>query len=75
MSSLAIPIARAQRRLDTLTDRAVIVDSHGDAWQHGSVGSHDYGHWYRAYDGEGRSSWEAAQIIGPDFVVIKGGVK
>lgn len=71
MSSLSSPIARTQRILDELPPRSIVTDTQGDVWQQGTV--IDDGYWYRAYDGEGRSSWEAAQWMGPRIVVLKRG--
>lgn len=55
-SELRPDLHKLQVKLDSLPERSVVLDSHGDAWQQGS----DY--WYRAFDGEGRSSFEVAQI-------------
>ncbi|OIU88627.1 hypothetical protein [Microbacterium sp. AR7-10] len=71
MSALATPIARTQRVLDDLPARSVVIDGHGDVWQQGPA--MDTGYWYRAYDGEGRSSWDAAQVMGAKVVVLKRG--
>lgn len=43
--------------LDDAPDGAVIIDSNGDAWQKSGY----LGDWYRAYDGDGVSSFHLAQ--------------
>lgn len=58
MSVLRTDLARHQKQLDKLKRRAVILDAHGCAWQESR------GCWYRAFDGEGISSFELAQNVG-----------
>lgn len=53
-------LAKAQKQLDGLPNGSVIIDRNGDAWQYGSVGR-DVAWWYRAYDGDGISSFQLAQ--------------
>ena len=72
MSGLATPLARTQKRLDALPARSVVIDRQGDAWQCGGVGTVGM-FWYRAYGGEGMSSWEAAQVMGANVLVLKEG--
>lgn len=69
--SLVTPIARTLRVLDDLPPYSIVIDGRGHAWQQGPV--MEAGYWYRAFDGVGRSSWEAAQIMGPKIVVLKRG--
>jgi hypothetical protein len=55
-SSLRPDLARVQKKLDSLPFKSVIIDKDGQAWQYGFPG-----YWYRAYDGDGISSFELAQ--------------
>lgn len=66
-TTLQPALHRAQIQLDKLEARSVILDRDGDAWQAGGVGSVGM-FWYRAYGGEGISSFELAQR-GPIKVV------
>lgn len=54
-------LARLQRKLDDMPDRAVIVDQHGDAWQKSGY----LGYWYRAFNGDGVDSFALAQRAHP----------
>lgn len=49
ISSWRPDIERARKQLDSLPDRAVVIDSHGDAWQKSAY----LDTWYRAFDGDG----------------------
>lgn len=51
-------IHRAQVALDELPHGAVVIDKYGHAWQSAR------GIWYRAFDGDGMSSWDIA-TLGP----------
>ncbi len=53
-------IARARKDLDALPDRAVVIDSYGDAWQKSAF----LDTWYRAFDGDGTPASTLAQNIG-----------
>jgi hypothetical protein len=55
-SQLRPDLHKTQVKLDSLPPRSVVLDQNGDAWQMGS----DY--WYRAFEGNGQSSFEVAQI-------------
>ncbi|MCZ4066485.1 hypothetical protein O1W71_02225 [Microbacterium sp. H37-C3] len=55
--ALRADLQRNHVNLDKLGDRAVIVDAYGDAWQK----SQYLDTWYRAFDGDGVSSFELAQ--------------
>ncbi|GAA1051357.1 hypothetical protein [Arthrobacter russicus] len=55
---------KRQVQLESLSRREVILDENGHAWQ-----SDGYGLWYRAYDGDGISSYELAQLSGPSKVL------
>lgn len=55
--SLRPDLARLQRKLDDMPDRAVVVDQRGDAWQKSGY----LGFWYRAFDGDGVDSFALAQ--------------
>lgn len=68
-SSLRPDLHRTQLKLDGLARGAVVVDSRGDAWQEGFPG-----YWYRAYDGEGKSSFQLAQIA-ESVRVLSDGIK
>ena len=59
-SNLRADLHRTHLKLDTLPAGAVVIDKHGDAWQCGGVGSAGM-YWYRAFDGEGISSFQLAQ--------------
>lgn len=59
-------LQKTQMRLDGLPPGEVIIDQFGHAWQSGRT------HWYRAYDGDGLSSFELAQCVG-EFEVVGGG--
>ena len=48
---------QTQIAMDKALDGAVIIDSFGNAWQKSGY----LGRWYRAYDGDGLSSFEVAQ--------------
>lgn len=50
-------LQRAWTILDKAPDRAVIIDSNGDAWQKSGY----LGDWYRAFDGDGISPFFLAQ--------------
>lgn len=72
-SSLRPDIHKTQVLLDSLEAGAVIVDRYGHAWQYGGgMGSGEAGYWYRAYDGEGTSSFFLAQAAESVTVLMKG---
>lgn len=56
-SELRPDLQRKWEELDDALDRAVIIDKRGDAWQKSAY----LGYWYRAYDGDGISSYQLAQ--------------
>lgn len=56
-SSLRPDLARMQQKLDAAPDKAIIIDGHGCAWQKSGY----LQEWYRAFDGDGTSSWILAQ--------------
>lgn len=64
-SGLRTDLARMQVALDKAPDRAVVIDKYGDAWQKSGY----LGYWYRAFDGNGVTSFnlalygDGAQII------------
>ncbi len=47
---------RLQIKLDEAPNLALVVDAHGHAWQKSAIG-----YWYRAFDGDGISSFQLAQ--------------
>lgn len=60
-------LQRSHIAMDSLPDRAVVIDGDGSAWQKSGY----LGLWYRAFDGNGTSSFEVAQR-GP-VRVVEGG--
>lgn len=67
-SDLRPDIHRTLLKLDDIADGAVVTDQYGHAWQKGAF----LGFWYRAYDGDGISSWELAQRAGSIHVLKEG---
>lgn len=59
-SSLRSDLARTQVKLDAMSDRAVIIDEYGAAWQKSGY----VGYWYRAFDADGVDSFALAQWVG-----------
>ena len=54
--SLRSDLQRTWEQLENLPAHAVVLDAHGHAWQKAGLG-----YWYRAFDGNGLSSYEVAQ--------------
>jgi hypothetical protein len=67
-SDLHPDLHRTLLKLDALADGSIIVDKYGHAWQKGTI----VGTWYRAYDGDGHSSWDVAQWTHPVHVLRDG---